>query len=55
MINLDENSAMPVPNPNPGEKQSEFISRCMEAIAGEFDSQEQRLGVCYTQWRERNG
>jgi hypothetical protein len=54
MFNLDENSAMPVPTPNSGESQKEFISRCMEAIANEFDSQEQRLGVCYTQWRESN-
>ena len=42
---------MPLPTPS-GESQQEFISRCMSELQGEFPDQEQRLAVCYTQWRE---
>jgi len=41
---------MPLPKPS-GESQDEFISRCMSELAGEFPDQEQRLAVCYTQWK----
>ena len=41
---------MPLPDPS-GESQSEFISRCMSELADEFPDQDQRLAVCYTQWR----
>ncbi len=45
---------MPLPNPQSGETESEFISRCIETISGEFDSNEQRLAVCYQQWRGKS-
>jgi hypothetical protein len=44
---------MPLPNPTPTEPQDEFISRCMAEIKGEFPDKDQRLAVCYTQWREK--
>jgi len=43
---------MPLPEPK-GESQQEFISRCMSELQTEFPDQEQRLAVCYTQWREQ--
>lgn len=44
---------MPLPKPSPSESQKDFIQRCMSE-ATEFPDQEQRLAVCYTQWRERS-
>jgi hypothetical protein len=43
---------MPIPKPNAGEKQSDFIQRCMEAIASEYTDKDQAVAVCYTQWKE---
>lgn len=47
---------MPLPTPNEGESQDEFISRCMgnETAMKDFPDQEQRSAVCFRQWRERN-
>ena len=42
---------MPLPTPK-GENQQEFMARCMEELKSEFPDREQRLAVCYTQWRE---
>ncbi len=39
----------PIPSPESGEEQDKYISRCMEAIGSEYDSQEQALAVCYAQ------
>jgi len=46
---------MPLPKPNKAEKEKDFISRCISTLTKnkEFDSQEQRVAVCYTQWREK--
>jgi HK97 family phage portal protein len=46
--------ANPLPKPHEGEDQNEFISRCMsdDEVQRDFDSQEQRLAVCFSQWRE---
>ncbi|HEY0089707.1 MAG TPA: hypothetical protein VGB37_12745 [Candidatus Lokiarchaeia archaeon] len=46
---------MPIPKPNPNEKEQEFISRCMsnEVMKKEFPDQKQRAGVCYSQWRKK--
>jgi hypothetical protein len=38
---------MPIPKPNPKEKESEYVSRCMEAIGGEYDDQAQAVAICY--------
>ena len=44
---------MPVPSPEPGESQQEFISRCMSdpIMVREYE-QKQRAAICYRQWRE---
>ena len=44
---------MPLPTPNKGEKQNDFISRCISAVAGEFPDSKQRVAVCYSQWRHK--
>lgn len=48
---------MPLPKPHSGESQDDFISRCMgdEVVIGDFPDKEQRLGVCFSQWREVHG
>lgn len=47
---------MPIPKPNPGEKESAYISRCMsdETMNKEYPDREQRAGVCYSIWRNSN-
>lgn len=48
---------MPLPKPHSGESQDDFISRCMsdETAMDDFPDQEQRLAVCFRQWREERG
>ena len=43
---------MPLPEPRKGEKQDEFISRCMgdEVMNKEFPKQEKRAAVCHGLW-----
>lgn len=43
---------MPIPKPKSGEKQSEFIQRCIIQISGEYD-RGQALAICYKQYREK--
>jgi hypothetical protein len=38
-----------IPTPESGEKESDYINRCMGAIGSEYDTQEQALAVCYAQ------
>ncbi len=38
----------PIPSPE-GESEEEYISKCMKAIGGEYETQEQALAVCYAQ------
>ena len=38
-----------IPAPESGEAEDKYISRCMHAIADEYDTQEQALAVCYAQ------
>ncbi len=40
----------PIPSPEGGESDDEFISRCMKEIYGEYD-QDQSLGICYGKLR----
>lgn len=44
---------MPIPTPKGNESQDNFVSRCVssEVVQNEFDSQDQRLAVCYSTWR----
>lgn len=39
-----------IPSPEQGEKQDDYIKRCMDKIAGEYDTPEQAVAVCYSQW-----
>lgn len=43
---------MPIPTPNAGESQAQFVSRCHEALADEFPETDQRNAVCFQAWRE---
>jgi hypothetical protein len=43
---------MPIPKVKSGEKQSEYIQRCLEAIGSEYPNKDQAVAVCYTQFRE---
>jgi hypothetical protein len=47
---------MPLPKPEANENQQDFISRCManDVMNSEFPEQDQRAGVCYSQWREEH-
>jgi len=47
---------MPLPKPKKGEKEDDFIKRCMDspAIQRDFDKQDQRVAVCYRQWRDKD-
>ena len=38
-----------IPQPEAGEAEDKYISRCMGAIGSEYDTQEQALAVCYAQ------
>lgn len=40
----------PIPSPEGGESDDEFISRCMKEIGGEYE-QSQALGICYSKLR----
>jgi len=46
---------MPLPKPNPNEKESDFINRCMsnDLMKSEYADIEQRSAVCYSQWRRK--
>ena len=41
-----------IPKRESGEAEDKYISRCMEAIGSEYDTQEQALAVCYSQFAE---
>jgi hypothetical protein len=40
---------MPIPKPKTGEKQAEFVNRCMAnpTMKSEYPDKDQRLAVCY--------
>ena len=42
---------MPLPEPEGGESQSDFMGRCMSALKGEFPDMQQRMAVCMKQSR----
>ena len=42
---------MPIPEKKSGEREDDYIGRCMEAIGGEYP-QEQALAICYGKFRE---
>lgn len=44
---------MPLPKPSDDESEAQFIDRCMddETMIEDFPDSDQRLGVCFSQWR----
>jgi ATP-dependent protease ClpP protease subunit len=44
---------MPLPKPNKGEEESDFVHRCMGETEEEFPDESQRAAVCHRQWEER--
>ncbi len=42
---------MPIPNPQSGESQDEFVSRCIGELYDEYGP-EQASAICYTKYRE---
>jgi len=47
---------MPLPKPRAEEAQRDFMLRCRadETMQAEYPNEQQRLAVCYIQWRDRN-
>jgi hypothetical protein len=43
---------MPIPNPKSGEKQREFIQRCVIQISGEY-GKKKALAICYDKYRNK--
>ena len=45
---------MPLPKPKKGESENDFVSKCMsnETVKEDFPDQDQRLAVCFRQFRE---
>lgn len=48
---------MPIPKPNPSEKQDDYIARFMsnETMKKEYPDEKQRLAVAYSTWRKMHG
>lgn len=46
---------MPLPTPQEGDDQKDFVSRCMAnpKMISEYPREDQRLAVCYQQWKNR--
>lgn len=44
---------MPIPKVKSGEKEQDFISRCMSNIVGEYE-QSQAAAICYSTWENKN-
>jgi hypothetical protein len=42
---------MPIPKPKAGEKQNDFVSRCVSAISDEYE-QKQAAAICYNEYRK---
>jgi len=54
-VELAEENNMPLPKPTKGQKESNFISSCMsnKIMKREYPDNEQRLAVCFSQFRRR--
>jgi len=48
---------MPIPKPKKGEKEKDYIDRCMSALKDSEPNkpQKQRLAMCYRTWRKAKG
>jgi hypothetical protein len=45
---------MPIPNKKGGENEQDFISRCISAIANEYDAEGQPYAICKAKYDEMN-
>lgn len=45
---------MPTP-PRDGETKEEFMSRCMSVMKNEDKPQEQKIAICFSMWRKKDG
>jgi hypothetical protein len=45
---------MPIPKPNKGEKQNDYVGRCMSAIGSEYDTNEQAVAICINTFEKGN-
>jgi len=43
---------MPIPKPNAGEREGDFIGRCVSVLVDEGTDQEQAIAICYSQWED---
>ena len=42
---------MPIPKPKSAESENEYVSRCMSAIADEYDTNEQAVAICISTYQ----
>lgn len=54
---------MPLPTPNKGEKQNDYMGRCMQFMTtenkakpdGQKREQKQMVAICFSQWKKMHG
>jgi hypothetical protein len=44
---------MPIPKPNSGESESEFMSRCVSFLVNEGTDNEQAVAICSNEWNNK--
>lgn len=44
---------MPLPEPTQSESQDQFLTRCMREAEQEYPRQDQRMAVCYLEWKNK--
>lgn len=49
---MSEGLIMPIPEPTAGETEEEYLPRCMSAQSGESKTQDQKLAICYSKFRD---
>jgi len=43
----------PIPSPNSGDNENDYIARCISEISGEYDAEGQAYAVCKKSWDEK--
>jgi len=46
---------MPIPKPTKKDTQKTFMEKCMSKMKGEKRPQRQKVAICLTNWRKKNG
>lgn len=44
---------MPIPEPQPGESQKEYLTRCINTEVKNGVEQKQAAAICYSKWNEK--